>query len=412
MLKTELRAGLVTFLTMSYILVVNPTILAAAGMPYGPVFTATCVVTILGCLLVGLLADLPFAIAPAMGMNVYFSYVIVGAQGFSWQAALGAVCLGGLGFLFLSLFRLRQKFIASIPQSIAFGTASGIGLFIALVALKSAGLIIASPNTLITLGNLHQAPQYLCLIGILAIVVLHHFRIASAMIITILGLTLIAFLLGKTQFHGIVSLPPSILPVLGHLQFNFSQAGWIVAFTFLLIALFDSTGTFLGLLQTLDIPEKKTEKIGRALLAESLATTAAGIIGTSGTSPFIESATGIAAGGHRGLTAIFIAGFFVLALFFAPLATMVPYFATAPALLFVACLMLKHMKDIPWNDLSEAIPAALIILMIPLSFSIADGIGLGFISYTFIQIFTRQWQKLNLSLIIVTAVFLLYFFWK
>ncbi len=407
--KNELRAGFVTFLTLCYIIFVNPAILKMSGMPYDAVFTATCLVGVLGCLLVGFLSDLPVAIAPAMGTNIYFSYILIGTQGFTWEQGLGAVFLSGVMFVVLTLTRLRQYFIDSIPKDLAYATANGIALFIALVALESSGIVIAQKNTLLTLSSLAHWPQFLCLAGLLLIVVLNHLRIHSALVITILLLSILGCLLGYSHFTGVISMPPSVTPLLMHLKFNMTYQGLMVSLTFLLITLFDSTGTLLGLTELLPKVHNHNQKIGRALLAESISTSAAALIGTSTTCVYIESAAGISAGGKSGLTAIFVALFFALALFFSPLTQLIPTFATAPALLFVSCLLFKHIKNIQWDDVTIGVPAILTIIMIPLSFSITKGIALGFISYTLIQLLTKQWHRINGVLLFFTVVFIFYF---
>lgn len=411
--RTELTAGLTTFLMMSYIIFVNPTVLSAAGMSYGAVFTATCVTTIIGCLLLGLLANFPIAVAPGLGLNAYFAYMIVQTLGFSWQSALGAVLVAGIVFFLLTVFRVRQWIISAIPHCIITATAAGIGLFIGMIALQKAGIISGNKETLVQLGDIASVPALIALLGFFLTAALDHFKIPGSIIIVILAISLLALSMGLTHWQGLVSLPPSLSPTFLAASTHqlYSAHGLIIIFTFVMVALFDSSGTMIGVLhdtKLIDSPNGK-KRLSRALMADSLATTAGALLGTSTTSTYLESAAGVRAGGRTGLTAVVVGLLFVIALFLAPLARLIPGFAATPALLFIACMMLKNMKDIHWDDLSEAIPSAITMIMIPFSFSIANGIGLGFISYVFIKIFCGKARELRPALIILAAVFAFYF---
>ncbi|OGT31268.1 MAG: guanine permease [Gammaproteobacteria bacterium RIFCSPHIGHO2_12_FULL_35_23] len=412
-IRTEITAGFTTFLTMAYIIFVNPAILAQAGMPYGDVFTATCLTAIAGCFLIGLLANYPIAIAPGLGLNAYFTYMIVLTFGYSWQTALGAVLIAGVFFFLLTIFKIRQWIINAIPQCIITATAAGIGLFIGMIALKNAGIITGNSSTLLTLGNLTSASALLALLGFFLIAALDHFRIAGSIIMVIIFISLIALLLGKTTYYGLVSLPPAIHKTFlaANVTQLFTSHGLMIIFTFVIVALFDSSGTLIGVLHDTNLIKHETGKkrLSRALTADSLATIIGSLLGTSTTATFIESAAGIKAGGRTGLTAITVSIFFIFALFLSPLAKLIPTFASTPALLFIACMMLKNMKDIHWDDLSEAIPSAITMMMIPYGFSIASGIGLGFISYTVIKIFCGKARELKPALILLTLIFAVYF---
>lgn len=413
-IRTEIIAGITTFLTMVYVIFVNPQILHQAGMPYHAVFLATCLTTVVGCLCAGLIANFPSSIAPSMGLNAYFTYVIVLKMGLPWQTALGAVFISGVIFFVLTVFRIRRWIINAIPTSLGIATTAGIGLFIGLIALKNAGIITGDSHTLVQLGNVHTASFVLCFLGFFLIVAFDHYKVTGAIVISILIVSLIALLLGKTHYHGILSLPPSVAPTAFKFSFTdlFNKDGIIVIFTFLLVALFDSSGTLIGLVHEAKLPMNDPDtkqRVAQALMADSLGTLAGSVLGTSTTANYIESTAGIRAGGRTGLTAVVIAILFGFAIFLSPLASMIPVFATAPALLFIASMMLKHMKHIDWDDLSEAIPAAITIIMIPFSFSIANGIGLGFISYLVIKVMTGKISQIKPGVALISAIFFLYF---
>ncbi|HEY8570750.1 NCS2 family permease, partial [Microbulbifer sp.] len=387
--RQELVAGITTFLTMAYIIFVNPNVMAAAGMDQGAVFTATCVAAAVGCLIMGLYANYPFALAPGMGLNAFFSYVVVGEMGYSWQVALGAVFISGVVFLLLSIFKVRQWVIDSIPMSLRQALAAGIGLFLAIIALKSAGIVTASPATLVTLGDLTSSDAALAALSFFLIAALAHRRMLGAVMIGILVVTGIALLMGKVQFGGLMSAPPSMAPTF--LQLDIAGAfnvGMIsVIFAFLFVDLFDTAGTLLSAADRAKLLDDKGQLpgMGKALMADSSASAVGSLIGSSTTTTYVESTAGIAAGGRTGLTAVVCGALFLLAMFFSPLVGMVPACATAGALMYVAVLMTSGLSSIDWDDITEAAPAVIAAVMMPLSFSIANGIALGFISYAVIK---------------------------
>ncbi|KUJ84033.1 guanine permease [Microbulbifer sp. ZGT114] len=407
--RQEVIAGVTTFLTMAYIIFVNPNIMAAAGMDKGAVFTATCLAAAIGCLIMGLYANYPFALAPGMGLNAFFSFVVVGEMGYSWQVALGAVFISGVVFLLLSIFKVRQWIIDSIPMSLRQALAAGVGLFLAIIALKSAGIVTASPATLVTLGDLTSSDAILAGLGFFVISALAYRRMLGAVMIGILVVTVIALLMGKVEYAGILSAPPSMAPTF--LQLDIAGAfevGMIsVIFAFLFVDLFDTAGT---LLSTADRAKLLNEKgqlpgMGKALMADSSASTVGSLLGSSTTTTYVESTAGVAAGGRTGLTAVVCAGLFLLALFFSPLVGMVPAYATAGALLYVAVLMTSGLSSIDWDDITEAAPAVVAAVMMPLSFSIANGIALGFIAYAVIKTLSGRSKDVSISVYLLAALF-------
>ena len=412
-LKQETVAGFTTFLGMVYICFVNPSLLSAAGMDHGAVFVATCSAAAIGCILMGLLANYPIALAPGMGLNAYFTYGVVLGMGYTWQVALGAVFLSGIGFLLLSIFRVREVIINSIPDPLKFAISAGIGLFLGIIALKNAGVIEAHPATLITLGDLGTPEALLAIFGFLVMASLQERRIPGGIALTILGLTLLGVLFGLTPYEGIIALPPSIAPTF--LQFDIAGAlelGFLtVVFAFLFVDLFDTAGTLIGVGVHGNLLDSNNQlpRLKRALLADSTATIAGAGLGTSTTTSYIESALGIEAGGRTGLTAVTTGVLFLAALFFAPLAKTVPLFATAPALLYVACLMARSLSKINWDNSLESIPAVLTAISMPLTFSIATGIGFGFISYAVLRLLTGRIRELNLPVAAIAILFVIKF---
>ncbi|MBE8168650.1 MAG: NCS2 family permease [Shewanella sp.] len=412
-IKTEVVAGITTFLTMAYIIFLNPNILADAGMDHGAVFVATCIAAAIGCLIMGLYANYPIALAPGMGLNAFFTYTVVGEMGYTWQTALAAVFLSGLCFLFLSLFKVREWIINSIPLGLRLGITAGIGLFLALIGLKSAGIIIASPATLVTLGDIGSFPAIMSFVGFILIIALVQRGMNSAVFISILTVTLVGLAFGEVQYQGIVSMPPSIMPTFMQMDLSgaFEVSMLSVVFAFLFVDLFDTSGTLIAVSQRgglLD-DQGKLPRLNRALVADSVATIAGAALGTSTTTSYIESTAGVSAGGRTGLTAVVVGILFLLAIFFAPLAGMVPAFATAGALFYVAMLMMAGLTHVEWEDLTEAAPVVVVCVLMPLSFSIATGIALGFISYVMIKIACGRAKELNLSLVIIASLFLLKF---
>lgn len=392
--RTELIAGFTTFLTMAYISFVNPAILKDAGMDFGAVFVATCLAAAVGSLVMGLYANYPIALAPGMGLNAYFTYGVVLGLGHSWQVALGAVFVSGVLFLILSVLPVREWIINSIPQTLKLAISAGIGLFLAIIALKNAGIVVDSPATLLTLGDLKAAPAALALAGFFLIVALSHRRVPGAVVIGILAVTSIGVAFGVSPWKGLAGLPPN--PSATMLQLDIAGALELslvaVVLSFLFVDLFDTAGTLVGVAHRAGLLDRqgRLPRLGRALIADSSATVAGSLLGTSTTTSYIESAAGTNAGGRTGLTAVVVAMLFLSTLFLAPLAETVPGYATAPALLFVACLMARGLAELDWNDATETTPAVITAIAMPLTFSIADGIGLGFISYAAIKILSGR----------------------
>ncbi|GGE33774.1 transporter [Halopseudomonas oceani] len=409
--RTEVLAGVTTFLTMAYIIFVNPMMMADAGIDPGAAFVATCLAAAIGSLVMGLWANYPIALAPGMGLNAFFSYTVVGSMGYTWQVALGAVFLSGFLFFLLSLFRIREWIIDSIPLPLRSAIAAGIGLFLALIALKSAGLVVDHPVTLVTMGNLSKPEPLLAAAGFAIIVALSYRKITGAVMIGILLVTAASFALGLSHLDGLISSPPSLQPTFLELDIKGAlEVGLLsVVFAFLFVDLFDTSGTLIGVAQKANLVEAdgKMPRLGRALMADSTATMAGAALGTSTTTSYIESTAGISAGGRTGLTACVVALLFLLSMFFSPLATAVPGYATAPALLFVAVLMTHGLVQINWDDLTEAAPVVVTALAMPLTFSIANGIALGFISWTVIKLLAGRWRELNPSLYILAGLFVI-----
>lgn len=407
--RTEVLAGITTFLTMAYILFVNPEMLAKTGMDHGAVFVATCLAGAIGSLVMGLLANYPIALAPGMGLNAFFTYTVVMTMGYSWQTALGAVFLSGAIFFLLSIFRIREWIINSIPLALRAGIAAGIGLFLAIIALKNAGIVVDHPATLVGLGDLSTGGALLACLGFFVIAALAYRKVTGAVMIGILLVTGLSIALGLSELQGVVSMPPSLMPTL--LQLDIAGAldiGLIsVIFAFLFVDLFDTAGTLVGVAQKANLLDKdgKMPRLGRALLADSTATMAGAALGTSTTTSYIESTAGISAGGRTGLTACVVAALFLLSLFFAPLAGSVPAYATAPALLFVAVLMMSSLAQIDWDDLTVAAPVVVAALAMPLTFSIANGIAFGFIAWTAVKVLAGRWRELNPAMWVLSALF-------
>jgi len=410
--RTELMAGLTTFLTMAYIIFVNPSILGDAGMPKDAVFVATCLIAALGTTIMGLYANYPIALAPGMGLNAYFAYVVVLKMGFTWQAALGAVFVSGCLFLLVTLFGLRGLIIRGIPLSLRYAITVGIGLFLALIALKSAGIVAASPATFVTLGDLHTAPVVLAVLGFVLIVVLDKLKVPGAILIGIVAVTVASFFFGGNQFRGVFSAPPSIAPTFLQLDIKGALTGGLlnVVMVFFLVELFDATGTLMGVAKRagLLVPGKM-DRLNKSLLADSGAIFAGSLLGTSSTTAYVESAAGVQAGGRTGLTALTVAVLFLACLFIAPLAGVVPAYATAPALFFVACLMLRELTELDWDDTTEVIPAAVTALTMPFTYSIANGLAFGFITYAALKLFTGKVREVHWMVWIIGGVFLFKF---
>ncbi|UYG06118.1 NCS2 family permease [Halomonas sp. M4R1S46] len=408
-IKTEVIAGITTFLTMAYIIFVNPSILSESGMDYGAVFVATCVASAIGCLIMGLWANYPIALAPGMGLNAFFTYGVVLGMGYSWEAALGAVFLSGFTFFLLSIFRIREWIINSIPMSLRMGIAAGIGLFLAMIALQNAGIVVANPSTYVALGDLSEPPALYALLGFFVITALAYLRITGAVMIGILGITFLAMILGHNEFAGVMSLPPSIAPTLMQLDLAgaFDIAMFSVVFAFLFVDLFDTSGTLIGVAHRGGLLDEqgKLPRLGRAMMADSGASMAGAALGTSTTTSYIESTAGIVSGGRTGLTAVVVAVLFLISLFFSPLAGSIPAFATAGALLYVAVLMTGSLTHADWDDATEAAPVLISALAMPLTFSIAEGIALGFISYAAIKTLSGRFRDLNPAVVVLALIF-------
>ena len=412
-LRSEIIAGLTTFLTMAYITFVNPAILSDAGMDFGAVFVATCLAAAIGCAIMGFAANYPIALAPGMGLNAFFAYGVVLGMGHTWQAALGAVFVSGVIFLLLSVLPVREWIINAIPRSMKMAIAAGIGLFLAIIALKNAGVVVDHPATLVTLGDLGKTEALLAAIGFVLIVALAARKIPGAVIIGILAVTVIGVVLGVSEFKGIVSAPPPIAPTFMQMDISAALTGGMIGivFAFLFVDLFDTAGTLVGSAHRAKLldPEGKLPRLGRALTADSTATVVGAGLGTSTTTSYIESVAGIDAGGRTGLTAVTVAVLFLLALFFAPLAQSIPGYATAPALLYVACLMAGSIADVEWEDVTEAAPAVVTAIAMPLTFSIAHGIAIGFTLYGIIKIASGKFSEASPAVLVLAGLFILKF---
>ncbi|BCV37565.1 adenine permease [Shewanella chilikensis] len=406
-------AGLTTFLTMAYIIFVNPSMLADAGMDQGAVFVATCIAAAIGCLVMGLLANYPIALAPGMGLNAFFTYTVVGEMGYSWETALGAVFLSGICFMILSLVRIREWVVNSIPMSLRLGIAAGIGLFLALIGLKSAGIVVANPATLVSMGDITAFPALMSVLGFFLIIAFVQRGYKAAVILSILAITLLGLAFGDVQYSGLVSMPPSIAPTFmkmdlsGMLEISMIS----VVFAFLFVDLFDTSGTLVAVAQRGGFLDDKGRlpRLNRALTADSAATIAGAMLGTSTTTSYVESTSGVSAGGRTGLTAVVVGLLFLASLFISPLAGMVPAYATAGTLFYVAILMMSGLVHVEWEDLTEAAPVVVVCLLMPLTFSIATGIAFGFIAFAAIKLLCGRFRDLNAGVVALALLFILKF---
>ncbi|AHG20274.1 adenine permease PurP [Chania multitudinisentens RB-25] len=409
--RTEMIAGMTTFLTMVYIVFVNPQILGVAGMDTRAVFVTTCLIAAFGSIFMGLLANLPVALAPAMGLNAFFAFVVVGAMGISWQVGMGAIFWGAVGFLLLTVFRIRYWMIANIPLSLRVGITSGIGLFIAMMGLKNAGIVVANPDTLVTVGNLTSHSVLLGALGFFIIAVLASRNIHAAVLVSIIVTTLIGWLLGDVKYGGVFSMPPDITSVVGQVDLmgalNLGLAG--VIFSFMLVNLFDSSGTLIGVTDKAGLTDDKGKfpRMKQALYVDSISSVAGSFIGTSSVTAYIESSSGVSVGGRTGLTAVVVGILFLLVIFLSPLAGMVPAYAAAGALIYVGVLMTSSLARVKWEDMTEAVPAFVTAAMMPFSFSITEGIALGFISYCVMKLGTGRWREISPCVIVVALLFVL-----
>jgi adenine/guanine/hypoxanthine permease len=411
--KTEVIAGFTTFLTMAYIIFVNPAILAQTGMDFNAVFVATCLAAAFGTAVMALLANYPIALAPGMGLNAYFTFAVVKGMGVPWQTALGAVFISGVIFVLVSSFKLREVLVNAIPHSLKLAISAGVGLFLAIIGLKSAGLITASPVTMVQLGDIHAPSTLLAVFGFFLIVALEYRKVKGAIIIGVLGVTLLSILFGLTEFKGVFSPPPSIAPTFMQMDIKGAlNAGLLgVVFIFFFVDLFDTTGTLVGVSHRSGLLDKdgKLPRLKKALFADSSAIMVGAALGTSSVTAYVESAAGVAAGGRTGLTSLVVAILFLAALFVAPLAGTVPAYATAPALCYVAVLMARGLAEIDWDDITEAAPAVITAVGMPFTYSIADGIAFGFISYAAIKVLAGRYKDLSPAVLIITALWLVKF---
>ena len=408
--KQELLAGFTTFITMAYIIFVNPQMMSTSGMDYGASFVGTCLAAALACIVMGLYSNWPVALAPGMGLNAFFTYTVVGEMGYSWEVALGAVFLAGILFVIMSVTPLRKWMLESIPLNLRIAMGSGVGLFIGFIGLKSGGIIIANEATFVSLGNFLQIETFLSAAGFLLIAVLASRNITGAILIGVLSVTCLGLILNNIQFQGLVSYPPSIAPIFLKLDIlgALDVAMVSVIISFLFVNLFDTAGTLLGVANRAKLSDEtgNIKNFDKALKADSGSSVAGSFFGCSPVTSYVESSAGVEAGGRTGLTAIFVGALFLVAIFFSPLAAIVPAYATAGALIYVAILMLSGMEKLDWSDFTELLPALIMIIMIPLTFSIANGIALGFISYVVMKIFTGNIKNISSGAWFLALVFM------
>ncbi|MEC5208711.1 NCS2 family permease [Vogesella urethralis] len=408
--KTEVIAGFTTFLTMAYIVIVNPAILSITGMDFNAVFVATCLAAALGTAIMALVANYPIALAPGMGLNAYFTFTVVKGMGVPWEAALGAVFISGIVFLAVSLFKVREAIVNAIPQSLKFAISAGVGLFLAIIALKNAGVVVDHPATLVTMGDLHDPKVLLAILGFFIIVALEYRKVHGSIIIGVLAVTALSIIFGLSKFEGIFAPVPSMEPTFMKMDLEGAMTAGLlgVIFVFFFVDLFDTTGTLVGVSHRAGLLDKdgKLPRLKRALMADSVAITAGAAMGTSSTTAYIESAAGTAVGGRTGLTALVVAILFLACLWISPLAKTVPAYATAPALCYVAVLMTRGLAEINWDDLTESAPAVMTAVAMPFTFSIADGIAFGFISYAVIKILAGRFADLKPAVLVIAGLWI------
>jgi AGZA family xanthine/uracil permease-like MFS transporter len=408
-ISTELLAGLTTFITMAYIIFVNPQMMATAGMDYGASFTATCIAAALACFFMGFYSNWPIGLAPGMGLNAFFTYTVVGEMGYSWQVALGAVFLAGVLFVIMSVTKLRAWILESIPRDLRIAMGCGVGLFIGFIGLKSGGIIVANQATILSMGDLTQPSTMLAALGFILIAALSVRQIPGAIMLGVLSLTVVGLIIGEVQYNGIISSPPSIAPIFLQLDiagaFDVAMISVIIAILF--VNLFDTTGTLMGVATRAKLVDEQgnIQNLDKALKADSSSSIAGAFLGCAPVTSYVESTAGVAAGGRTGLTAVTVGLLFLLAIFFSPLAGMVPAFATSGALVYVALLMMSGMRELDWDDATELVPALLTIIMIPLSFSIANGIAMGFISYVAIKVITGRTGEVSMGAWFLAIIF-------
>ena len=409
-IRTEVLAGVTTFVTMAYIIFVNPQMMAAAGIDPGASFVATCLASALACIFMGLYANWPVGLAPGMGMNAFFTYTVVGSMGYSWQVGLGAVFLSGVLFVIISVTRLRRWMLNSIPMNLRLAMGCGVGLFIGFIGLQNGGLVVANPATILTLGDLTRPEPMLAAIGFLVIAGLGVRAVPGAIMLGILAMTVVGLLTGLVSYQGLVSAPPDMAATFLQLDIAgaLDMAMISVVAAFLFVNLFDTTGTLMGVANRAGLVDDKgnIRDMDRALKADSSSSVVGACLGCTPVTSYVESVAGIASGGRTGLTAVTVGILFLLAVFFAPLARMVPEFATSGALVFVAMLMLGGMRDLDWEDATELVPALLTIVAIPLTFSIADGIAVGFITYVSLKLATGKFSDISAGVWFLVLIFL------
>ena len=409
-IQTELLAGFTTFITMAYIIFVNPQMMSSTGMDLGASFVGTCVAAAIACIAMGFYSNWPIGLAPGMGLNAFFTYTVVGEMGYTWQIALGAVFLAGILFWIMSVTPIRQWMLESIPMNLRIAMGSGVGLFIGFIGLKNGGIIVSNDATLISIGDLLKVETLLAMLGFLLIAILAVRRIPGAILIGVMMVTFISIFVGIIQFQGLISYPPAFMPVFMKLDIlgALDLAMISVIMSFLFVNLFDTAGTLLGVANQAKLADEdgNIHNLDKALKADSSSSAFGAFLGCAPVTSYVESSAGVEAGGRTGLTAVTVGFLFLIAVFFSPLASIIPAHATAGALIYVAILMMSGMEKLNWSDSSELLPALIIIVMIPLTFSIANGIALGFISYVVLKIASGQFKKISLGAWFLTMIFL------
>ena len=409
-IQTELLAGFTTFITMAYIIFVNPQMMSSTGMDLGASFVGTCVAAAIACIAMGFYSNWPIGLAPGMGLNAFFTYTVVGEMGYTWEIALGAVFLAGILFWIMSVTPIRQWMLESIPMNLRIAMGSGVGLFIGFIGLKNGGIIVSNEATLISIGDLLKVETLLAMLGFLLIAILAVRRIPGAILIGVMMVTLISIFVGIIQFQGLISYPPAFMPVFMKLDIlgALDLAMISVIMSFLFVNLFDTAGTLLGVANQAKLVDEdgNINNLDKALKADSSSSAFGAFLGCAPVTSYVESSAGVEAGGRTGLTAVTVGFLFLIAVFFSPLASIIPAHATAGALIYVAILMMSGMEKLNWSDSSELLPALIIIVMIPLTFSIANGIALGFISYVVLKIASGQFKKISSGAWFLTMIFL------
>jgi len=409
-IQTELLAGFTTFITMAYIIFVNPQMMSSTGMDLGASFVGTCVAAAIACIAMGFYSNWPIGLAPGMGLNAFFTFTVVGQMGYTWEIALGAVFLAGILFWIMSVTPIRQWMLESIPMNLRIAMGSGVGLFIGFIGLKNGGIIVSNEATLISIGDLLKVETLLAMLGFLLIAILSVRRIPGAILIGVMMVTLISIFIGIIQFQGLISYPPAFMPVFMKLDIlgALDLAMISVIMSFLFVNLFDTAGTLLGVANQAKLVDEEgnIHNLDKALKADSSSSAFGAFLGCAPVTSYVESSAGVEAGGRTGLTAVTVGCLFLIAVFFSPLANIIPAHATSGALIYVAILMMSGMEKLNWSDSSELLPALIIIVMIPLTFSIANGIALGFISYVILKIASGQHKKISSGAWFLTIVFL------